>query len=881
VFGHRTRATAASAAVLAWSLGVLGTADARPGHDPRIPGVPDPLWPAGMQGIRVLDGSPVHNVGNIFLHVSNFGLIGSLPGSNAPYAGAPSAQWPKGSPVEYLFAAGLWVGAVFNGERHVTTGVGFQNGIQFEFAPGASELDRIYRTRELDAGGARLPAPNADDDRDGRVDEDWLDGRDNDGDGRIDEDFAAISNQMFFCEYRDDDPTIRLRLPDHQPLHLHVQQSSMAWEAPLVDDFIAFDFKIINDGDAPLDDVYVGFFSDSDVGPRNRENVATDDFAGFWEGSVSTRVGIQNKNVKLSLGYMWDDDTDEGQTEGYVGLMFLGAQDPGGDGIPRPVSLHNFRFFSGNASFDAGGDPTNDGERYRVLDGTAPRSLPPPSPGSGFRPPQVARKIDDYRMAISAGPFTTVGVGDTLSFQAAIVVGRFFDGMIANAVQAQLTYDGAYLDCDQDPTTGVNGRETPLCPPEFQGPFCADQCDSCGCDPTVDGCTVRVTDHCEWINADCEEEARTGIRTGVDGRECLVHWLIGTAPPPPNMRILARENQIDLLWDNRSETTPDLRLGISDFESYRIWRADNWVRPFGSSAGTGPGGELWALLAEFDLPSNGIGSDTGLESIRYSPAIPDQAVQYYREWFRAHPFLAAPDLPGFNSDQIDTAQAMARGVRYYHYTDPPFRRGGRISGPCPADGRCPPLQTSAGPVNTRCNAEGNCQETSPPPHAGANYFYAVTATDHQLEIGPTGALIATGAGLAGDPSSNFVYINPPTDASTPERASTAEGEVYVVPNPATPESMQPWTLAPNNDDPSGTKIEFHHLPHSTGRVSIFTLAGDMVKELTFDGTTGNGSLAWDLVSRNGQDITSGVYVYSVQADDGKFERFVGKFVVIR
>ncbi len=93
--------------------------------------------------------------------------------------------------------------------------------------------------------------------------------------------------------------------------------------------------------------------------------------------------------------------------------------------------------------------------------------------------------------------------------------------------------------------------------------------------------------------------------------------------------------------------------------------------------------------------------------------------------------------------------------------------------------------------------------------------------------------------------------------------------------------MAAWQLEPNNTDPTGSKIEFHHLPRSTGRVSIFTLAGDMVQELAFDGTTGNGSLRWDLVSRNGQDITSGVYMYSVEADDGRFKRFVGKFVVVR
>ncbi len=46
------------------------------------------------------------------------------------------------------------------------------------------------------AGGQRGFSAHCDDDNDGAVDEDPLDGEDNDGDGRVDEDFAAISDAM-------------------------------------------------------------------------------------------------------------------------------------------------------------------------------------------------------------------------------------------------------------------------------------------------------------------------------------------------------------------------------------------------------------------------------------------------------------------------------------------------------------------------------------------------------------------------------------------------------------------------------------------------------------------------------------------------------------
>jgi|GEM_PF-1466785 len=56
----------------------------------------------------------------------------------------------------------------------------------------------VFTARSLEgaAGGLRGFSSGADDDGDGLVDEDRLDGRDNDGDGRIDEDYAAISDAM-------------------------------------------------------------------------------------------------------------------------------------------------------------------------------------------------------------------------------------------------------------------------------------------------------------------------------------------------------------------------------------------------------------------------------------------------------------------------------------------------------------------------------------------------------------------------------------------------------------------------------------------------------------------------------------------------------------
>jgi hypothetical protein len=161
-------------------------------------------------------------------------------------------------------------------------------------------------------------------------------------------------------------------------------------------------------------------------------------------------------------------------------------------------------------------------------------------------------------------------------------------------------------------------------------------------------------------------------------------------------------------------------------------------------------------------------------------------------------------------------------------------------------------------------------------HRGRPYFYAVTASDHAIDD-------ATGEfseGKVGDPSSNFAYVEPLTPSQLDYNYK--EDNVYVVPNPATTESMQPWTLSPNNEDPTGIKVEFRNLPADKGTIRIYTVAGDLVEELPFDGRSGVGTVKWDLVSRNGQDVTSGVYIFSVETDtNDAFKRKIGKFVVIR
>jgi hypothetical protein len=290
---------------------------------------------------------------------------------------------------------------------------------------------------------------------------------------------------------------------------------------------------------------------------------------------------------------------------------------------------------------------------------------------------------------------------------------------------------------------------------------------------------------------------------------------------------------------------PDIKTQQMDFEGYRVFRADNWHRPTGTSSANGPGSNLWKMLFETDV-RNDFGHDTGLDRFRYEPLTRMPAsqrndmIKSIEQYLTEFPGNEPPCPQGVTREECDTLWALAaenlglpEGRHYYRYIDRSI-------------------------------------------HRGRPYFYAVTASDHGIDDA-TGAFLP---GKAGDPSSNFVYIEPQTVAQKDHEYE--EKNVYVVPNPATTESMQPWSLAPNDSDPTGIKVEFHNLPADRGKIRIYTVAGDLVEEISFDGRNGDGTVKWNLVSRNGQDISSGVYLYSIETDtNATYKRNIGKFVVIR
>lgn len=389
---------------------------------------------APMDKVVVTDGHVIHDVGELLGHVSNWGLIGSMPSAATAFSDAPSAMWPAWSGNEYLWAAGLWVGGRVLGETLVTTG-----GFAGEFMPTEAPADTIYATAIGAPGGSRYPWPDADDDADGQDDEEILDGLDDDGDTLVDEDFAAFGDQHFVCTYNDFEPALVEARPDHTPLHIKVVQQSIQWSNPLAEDFIGYDFTITNVGVATIEDVYLGLFSDCDIGPRGTPGFSDDDYAGF----VSTAVQAANGTmVPVQVAYMYDG-AQTNPLNGYAGWVLCGhTTDPTGVSAPVEPNVGSFQRFSGNAAFAQGGDPTNDIERYDLLS------------RQQWDPDVLPGRQSDYRILSASGPFASLAPGQSLHYQVALVLGAGLNDMIANAAEAVAAYRGIAYDRDADPSNG-------------------------------------------------------------------------------------------------------------------------------------------------------------------------------------------------------------------------------------------------------------------------------------------------------------------------------------------------------------------------------------------------------------------------------------------
>jgi len=374
------------------------------------------------------------------LDVNNLNMVVMNDGAIAwnPSVGLPGFEYPRGTGKTAVFAGGLWVGGIAQGETLVTVAEYSQ-----EYTPGVmtgpnSWMDPTtpafkpykvaaftgnpddttfmeHHQAEIDAdpnldwvihhawqeymlGAAPFGAPVRS----------YLDGAGGTFDGPV-----VDGDLMIWSVYHDADPARHFndagRTP---PIGIEVQQTAFAWNRRGdLGNRLFVRYRIVNRGFKTLTNAYIGLWMDPDLG-------------GFTDDMIGSDIG-------QGLGFCYnanDSDAVYGNAPPAVGVRWVeGAKVPGGRlGMTALTAFRN------------GTDPRHHTESYNLMqglnrDGTPmidpTTSLPTkfqfngdPVTGTGWLDPAAS----DKRMLASTGPFT-LAPGDTQTVLAMILVGQGTD----------------------------------------------------------------------------------------------------------------------------------------------------------------------------------------------------------------------------------------------------------------------------------------------------------------------------------------------------------------------------------------------------------------------------------------------------------------------
>lgn len=154
------------------------------------------------------------------------------------------------------------------------------------------------------------------------------------------------------------------------------------------------------------------------------------------------------------------------------------------------------------------------------------------------------------------------------------------------------------------------------------------------------------------------------------------------------------------------------------------------------------------------------------------------------------------------------------------------------------------------------------------PINGLPYYYIVTAYDPNKPDQNLPSIESARANFMTDPESGApAPVVPQKLYVQAEDPQLADLDIKVVPNPYKGSAIF--------EERYEEKVTFINLPRMC-KISIFTMAGDLVKII--EHTDGSSMEYWDLVSRNNQDVVSGLYLYVIETEKDKA---TGKFVIIR
>jgi hypothetical protein len=126
-------------------------------------------------------------------------------------------------------------------------------------------------------------------------------------------------------------------------------------------------------------------------------------------------------------------------------------------------------------------------------------------------------------------------------------------------------------------------------------------------------------------------------------------------------------------------------------------------------------------------------------------------------------------------------------------------------------------------------------------------------------------------------SDKFTFRTKSQYISSEKAKKDFDKQPYVVPNPYVgAASFEPQRFAISGR--GERKIEFRNLPVNS-IIRIYTINGELVKELRHDGVIQKGFIPWNLRNDDELEIAPGLYIYHI--DGGSVGTFIGKFAIIK
>jgi len=803
----------------------------------------------------------IHKAGNLKLTVTNWGVLGNPdislidPETGQP---APLAGFPAGRLTPHLHVAALWAGALVAKEfRHdtlVTTG---NDG----FFSTDAWLTELYPDTYANGG-------------------DFIERSNDPNNSHYDP--KAVSAQDFLCTYTDTltDPAYvcldPVTLEMHKPLSIHVQQSSYVWPFEYSGDFVVVQYWITNTRGLPLHEVRVGVLIAPWVGRTNQ-----DDMVGFLR-SVPAIIGYGIEDTVM-IAWWADADGDTrkkswhtGSVRSVMAIRFLGVGRSPCDETANSLE-YSFNWWAphdiagydwgpqrlpGDRSITGGrGHPHGDTHKYRFMangeidydqylaNENIPGWIPPPGIKSAFAGTYNVGDGHNVLLLLSVGPFE-LEPGDSIPIGIVIAGGEFFHRNPRNIdnikEQPEVYYSNLdFADLSQNLQWAAMIYDNP------------------GIDTDDDGCTGPVyvsncRDTCVPINKwQCQPtEVCDSVYYAGDG----IPDLKGPPPPPsPLISVTTEPEKIHIEWNGREpELFVDPFLQRRDFEGYNVY------------LGLGHNPNTLDLMASWDLvnfdryrydakawPSHWVSRDPPftvdeLCRIYGDDFIPQQypdRLSYFED-DDGNRFFFKPHGGNLGNEYAEHGVIMTNPIQYVR-TDSSLNEGKQ-------------LWEYFG--HYECTVE-NLLPSQP-------YYVAVTAFD--------GGLI--GSGLEPLESSRQANLQLVYPSYSPDYVAAKRMKVSVYPNPY---KIDARYRERRFEDPNREgfkertrRIHFVNLPPKA-TIKIYSLDGDLIREIhhpesRFSDTPSH--TAWDLISRNTQAVTSGIYLYSVESDWGTQ---VGKIVIIK